>query len=172
MPDARVARTRQHVLETTRRLLADHAGEPITFSSIAKAAQVARKTLYVHWSSVAHLISDLLLTEHEAEPPPAEGLPRPERLSAFATGVRDAFQDPATRAAMAYLVNAATSDPVAAEALTRLTLIRTRQLAAQTGTEPDPERLAALVGPLLFSQMIAGVPASDDFIAHLVEREG
>ena len=57
MPDPRILRTRLHILDVLRDMLS-RPGEAITFSSIAVAAQVSRRTLYTHWGSVETAVAD------------------------------------------------------------------------------------------------------------------
>ncbi len=50
-----LARTRERVLATTRRLLAEHGYRGTTIERIAEDSGVARSTIYRHWNSVAEV---------------------------------------------------------------------------------------------------------------------
>lgn len=63
MSDPRVARTRIHIRETVRELIAED-GE-ITISSVAVAAKVSRRTIYSHWGTIEDLAADSIFDEHE-----------------------------------------------------------------------------------------------------------
>ena len=57
MPDPRILRTRVHILEVLRELLA-RPGEEITFTTLALRARVSRRTLYTHWGTVEAAVAD------------------------------------------------------------------------------------------------------------------
>lgn len=56
--DARVIRTRNDVLRTTLRVLADEGRESITHNRIAREAGYSRATVYKHWPTRTDLLHD------------------------------------------------------------------------------------------------------------------
>ena len=57
MADPRITRTKEHVLTVVHELL-QQPGAEITFSTIALAAKVSRRTLYTHWGTVEAVVAD------------------------------------------------------------------------------------------------------------------
>ena len=169
MADPRVARTRERVIGTVRDLLSDAASGPPTFSTIAEAAGVSRKTLYAHWDSPAQLIRDMLLEAH-SEIVVAPDAGHAEILRSFLADVRNSVADPAVHAGVAYLVQAATHDADAADTLRGIGAGRAAEIGALLGTEVTQRQLALAVGPLFFTQLFTGAPADDAMIDGLVRR--
>ncbi len=155
--DPRISRTRAQVFQAVTSLL--ERQEPLTFSRVAARSGVARKTLYAHWGSMAQLVGDLLGSRHEQGPPELSADPY-INLRTFLRGIRDGFDEPVTRAAMAHLLGQAPTDPAAAEALRELTSARAAQLSALLGITVTPAQLAQLVGPIFFLRFVAGRSAT------------
>ncbi len=65
MPDPRILRTHLHILDVLRELLS-HPGELITFSSLALAARVSRRTLYTHWGTLEMAVADATYGPHQS----------------------------------------------------------------------------------------------------------
>ena len=63
MSDPRVTRTRIHIRQTVRELIAED-GE-ISISSVAVAATVSRRTIYTHWGTIEDLVADSIFEAHE-----------------------------------------------------------------------------------------------------------
>lgn len=63
MSDPRVTRTRIHIRQTVRELIAQD-GE-VTISSVAVAAKVSRRTIYSHWGTIEDLAADSIFEAHE-----------------------------------------------------------------------------------------------------------
>ncbi|MDF2044904.1 TetR/AcrR family transcriptional regulator [Microbacterium sp. Kw_RZR3] len=170
MDDARVRRTRERVFAAVRALLADGAAEQLTVSRIAEVAGVARKTVYAHWPSVPAIVADVLLAEHAVPDPVGPGDDVVEAVTAFLRGVREAFTDPAVRAAMAYLIASAPTDDMAAGALRSAAARRSADLARIVGSEHAERLLIELTGPVFFSQFVMQTPASDAVIETMAAR--
>lgn len=170
MPDRRLAKTRNNVLETTRRILNERGGSPITFSSLAKEAHVSRQTLYTHWNSIEDVIADAVTVEQTDE----KFVPDPdttgrERLAFFLSSVRDGISQPVTTVALLAMMNNAATDQRASEALEKMTGRRMGHLAALIGPT-SREIYAQLVGPIFFAEFTLKETASDELIAELVDR--
>lgn len=56
--DARVLRTRNDILGTTLRVLADEGREAVTHNHVARVAGYSRATVYKHWPTRADLLHD------------------------------------------------------------------------------------------------------------------
>lgn len=166
--DPRITRTRDNAFGALREILGTTPGQAPTFSVISRISGIARKTLYAHWDTPARMVGDFLLAHHTDPVRSADVATDP--LLAFVTDVRDSFRDPVVTAALAHLIDAAVGDPAAADALVALSLARAGHLAERVGGEPDPERLAALVGPIFFTRFVLGSDMSDAALAALVER--
>src|SRR6187431_2238601 len=110
MPDPRIERTRVHVLTTARALLAERNGEPLTFSRLAEAAQVSRRTLYTHWGSVERVIADAATFQPSVMPHDLAGLSKRELLTHLIESVRDRLADPVSHVAVTSLVAQASMD--------------------------------------------------------------
>ena len=168
MPDPRIERTRTHVLTTARQLLGE-LREPLTFTNLAAAAQVSRRTLYVHFGTVEKVISEALsIGDVDASFDPA-GLTLRERLEEFLTHVRSLMSTPVTRVAMATLVNRAVHDETAAAELRAVNDAHLAQFRELVGPI-SADDYANLVGPIVYSQWVTNKPASEALLRDLVER--
>lgn len=168
MPDPRIERTRNHVLTTARRLLGE-LREPLTFTNLAAAAQVSRRTLYVHFGTVEKVISEALSIGDLDDAFDPAGLTLRQRLEEFLTHVRSTMSTPVTRVAMATLVNRAVHDDSAAAELRSLSEAQLTQFRELVGPI-SPDDYANLVGPIVYSQWVANEPASEALLRGLVER--
>jgi AcrR family transcriptional regulator len=56
---SRAQATRRRIIESTRRLLEDAQGAPISMRQVAEAAGVTRQLLYVHFDRRAHLLLEV-----------------------------------------------------------------------------------------------------------------
>ena len=169
MTDPRIQRTRLHVLETARQMLAARSSEPFTFTTLAAHAQVSRRTLYTHWGSIEKVISDAVTLRAAEELADLGDLVPRERLRLFLESVRAGIGDPVTRVALASLMNQSSHDEGAARSLTEMATTRMEHFRATVG-EIDENAYLQLVGPIFFAEFLNGRPASDELIDTLVER--
>jgi AcrR family transcriptional regulator len=139
--DPRIERTRHHVLETARQMLATHGTEPLTFTTLAARARVSRRTLYTHWGSIEKVISDAVTLRASEKPVDLSALEPRDRLRRFLESVRTGLGDPVTRVALASLMNRSTRDVY-----------------------------LQLVGPIFFAEFFDAEPASDALIDSLIDR--
>lgn len=167
--DPRITRTRLHVLLTARRMLMERSGEPLTFSSLSKEAQVSRRTLYVHWGTIEQVISEAVTMQSTQESTDLAGLTPRELLRHFLIELRTSINEPVTNVALSTLVNHAAQDDKASSSLIAMSEAR----IAQFSTEVAPitaEQYSRLVGPIYFAEFMTRVPASDEFIETLVDE--
>jgi AcrR family transcriptional regulator len=86
--DAQRRRTRQAILTAAADLL--RAGETPSMGEVAEAADVSRRTVYLHFASIEHLLADAALEAQRAvvEPEWAPGSGAPARLEAMVRAVQ------------------------------------------------------------------------------------
>ena len=167
--DPRVERTREHVLACARALLAEYGADGVTFSSVGKAARVARQTLYRHWTTREQLIADVLVAASDlGKPTPAEHTPE-EHLRTFLLTVRSRMNAPAIESATALLIAHATSD--AGSATTLEAMIDDRRSALEVGWGSiTPDEYALIVGPVILQMLVLRRPLTDEFIEDVVRE--
>lgn len=168
MADPRIERTRIHVLTVTRRMIADHTGEPLTFSRLAEEAQVSRRTLYTHWGTIERVIGEAVAL-HSAEVTfdPTGMAPR-ELLRNLLTTTRDRLTDPVTHVALTSLVAQSSTDDKAAEVLAAMSTERLDEYNELLGAI-DHAQYSQIVGPLYFNSIVLGEEITDEFIETQVE---
>ncbi|MGY1815387.1 TetR/AcrR family transcriptional regulator [Blastococcus sp. SYSU D00820] len=166
--DPRVQRTRDHVLETVRRLLTEQGPAALTHSTVAAAARVSRQTLYRYWPTPEHLAAELV-TRRVARPLPQEPDPA-SALRSYLRATRAGFEEPATRAAYAMLIAAASGDAEIAAVLTGITEDRRRVLNGMLPPEDrlDHDEYALVVGPVVHRVLIAAQPVTDELVERVV----
>jgi AcrR family transcriptional regulator len=86
--DAQRRRTRQAILAAAADLL--RAGETPSMGEVAEAADVSRRTVYLHFASIEHLLADAALeaTRSVVEPEWTPESSAPERLEAMVRAVQ------------------------------------------------------------------------------------
>jgi AcrR family transcriptional regulator len=164
--DPRVARTQLHVLATARRLLVEKSGEPLTFTLLAKEAQVSRRTLYTHWGTIEKVISAAVTLRADDDIPDYTGLSRRERLVKYLYSFRDAIAEPVTSVALTSLVGQAAHDDDAASSVLELAESRMERFRDRVGPI-TPEQFALLFGPIFYTQLVTRERASDELLESL-----
>jgi AcrR family transcriptional regulator len=165
--DPRVARTQLHVLSTARRLLVEHSGEPLTFTLLAKEAQVSRRTLYTHWGTIEKVISAAVTLRADDDIPDYSDLTPRESLEKYLFSFRDAIAEPVTAVALTALVGQAAHDKDAASSVLELAESRMERFRERVGPITD-EQFALLFGPIFYTQLVTREKASDELIESLV----
>lgn len=167
--DPRVERTREHVLNCARNLLDQQGAEGVTFSSVGKAARVARQTLYRHWTTREQLIADVLFVNRgDNHPLPVEATPQAHLLS-FLRNARDHVNSPAIAGASTLLMSHATTDRASAETLR--TLVADRMDSLRSGWGPlSEDEYAMIVGPMMVQMLMMRRPVTDEFLATIVSE--
>jgi AcrR family transcriptional regulator len=168
MPDPRIERTRTHVLTIARAMLAERSGEPLTFSRLAEAAQVSRRTLYTHWGSVERVIGDAAEFQPAATTNDLQGMSKRELLTHLIESVRDRLADPASHVAVTSLVAQASMDSRAAETLETVATARLEDfnefLAPTTR-----EQYGQIMGPLFFQAVVLNEEVTAERIDEFVD---
>lgn len=168
--DPRIERTRLHVLETVRRMLAEQVGLPLTFSSLSAEARVSRRTLYTHWGTIETIIRDGVLLVQTEAPKDLTGLSQRDRLSSFVRDVARNLEVKVSYLAITSLLReAAFGNAIAAEAIAATRVARTEEFRATIGPITDDE-YAQIVGPILMHRMIHGLTVTEEFIQVMIDH--
>jgi AcrR family transcriptional regulator len=168
--DPRVQRTRAHVLEQARRLLAEEGPGGLHFSTLAARARVSRQTLYRYWPTPEALVTDLVTRRVAAR----DVTPAPDVASGvrqFLHALREVLADPAARAAYGVLMAAAARDGAAAGALAEVSESRRawlNELLADTGVEVDADEFSSVAGPVVYAVFVAQREFSDALVEAVV----
>jgi AcrR family transcriptional regulator len=149
-------------------MLSERNGETITLSSLAKEAEVSRRTLYVHWGTVEQVISEAVSLAPNGEGFDPEGLSNHERVAYFLRSVRDGIHEPITKVALTSLIHHATQEDKAVASIDDMSQKRLDQLRELVGPVTT-EQYAQLVGPIYFSELVLHEPASDALIGTLAD---
>lgn len=168
MTDPRIERTRVHVLTVTRRMLAERTGEPLSFSRLAQAAQVSRRTLYTHWGTVERVIGEAVAMHSPVGSIDPAGLKPREILRQLLISTRDRLTDPVTHVALTSLVAQASTDDKAAEVLSAMSTERLEEYNDLLGPVSH-DQYSQIVGPLFFNSIVLAEPISDEFIETQVD---
>ncbi|TIH36647.1 hypothetical protein D4765_09790 [Subtercola vilae] len=158
-----------HVLHTVQALLRQPHPRPLTFTALAIEAEVSRRTLYLHWSSIEQVIADALQFNRVDYHPADADLPVALRLREYLGNLRDGVHEPVARQLGAALVAAAVTDPSAAAGLNDLTAFRLAEFRTHVGAITDFE-YATLTGVIFASEYILQRPVTDEQLDELAAR--
>jgi AcrR family transcriptional regulator len=174
--DPRVERTRAHVLDHARAMLAAQGPSSVTYSALAKHARVTRQTLYRHWPTIEAVFVDLVLERAVREiqalagtvglATTAEGL-----LGAFLHQIEIGMEDPANAGPLMALVAQADHDAASRRALADVVVgIRDElnRLLEPVGVQITASEYHQLAGPLFFRRFFAREPVTEDFVDDVV----
>ncbi|MDN4641610.1 helix-turn-helix domain containing protein [Agreia sp. PsM10] len=165
MTDPRIRRTRLHVLATARAMIAEKGSEPLTISSLAREAQISRRTLYVHWQTIEELTSEALA---DSALPALESRHTDssleDRLQLFLREIRDHLKQRLPKIAETSSAHfAATADENALDQLKDMQQQRLNLFRA-TVAPVTADRFAQIVGPIYFAELQTGKSASRQLI--------
>jgi AcrR family transcriptional regulator len=167
MTDPRTRRTRAHVLSTVHRMLSQEPVGVISFTTLGREADVARRTLYVYWDTIAHVLSDAAVFQtYPAASAPLDGTLE-VRLRDFLTSLRSHLDEPVMRNSVSLLLGEATRESVATITLEALQAHHYEHFVASVG-DATLEEYLTVVGPLALSALIARRPISDELLESLV----
>lgn len=168
--DPRVQRTRAHVLEQARRLLAEEGPSGLHFSTLAARARVSRQTLYRYWPTPEALVTDLVVRRVPTrDVTPASDVASGVRQ--FLLALREVLADPAARAAYGVLMAAAARDKAAAGALADVSESRRawlNELLVDTGVQLDEDEFASVAGPVVYAVFVAQRGFGDELVDAVV----
>lgn len=104
--DPRPARSRARLLEAAAKLLRSGGPNAVTIDAVTRSANVARATLYRHFSSANELLAAAFMSLLQPAPmPPAEGGVRDQLLAVVAGWAETIAEVPTTLTAMTWLAS-------------------------------------------------------------------
>lgn len=164
--DPRVQRTRQHVLDIARALIAEVGPMAMTYTLLSERSAITRQTLYRHWPTTTALFVDLVLTG------PDVGHPSPHTdphtiIAEFLASLRAGMNDPTIAASLTALLANADHDTNSNDALAAITIDRCaalNRLLANTDVTINQDDFAHLLSPVFFQRFIARQPVTDQLI--------
>jgi len=166
--DPRIERTRIHVLTVARSMLAERTGDPLTFSRLAEAAQVSRRTLYTHWGTIERVIGEAIALHTAEFAFDPSGLSPREILRGLLSSTRDRLTDPVTHLALTSLVAQASADDKAAEVLAAMSTERLDEYNELLGAI-NHAQYSQIVGPLFFRRYVSRQAIDNSFVDRLVD---
>jgi AcrR family transcriptional regulator len=174
--DPRVERTRAHVLDHARAMLAAQGPSSVTYSALAKQARVTRQTLYRHWPTIEALFVDLVLERAVREIQVLAGTAgvasTAERLlSGFLHQIEVGMDDPANAGPLMALVAQADHDAASRRALAEVVVgIRDElnRLLEPLGVQITAGEYHQLAGALFFRRFFAREAVTEDFVDDVV----
>jgi AcrR family transcriptional regulator len=146
--DPRIQRTKDHVLDVAVAVL-QRGEEAVTFSVLAKEAQVSRKTLYAHWGTVESVMLDLIDKNAFGGFDLSDERSFDERVVYAVDELSDFLTQGAAAPAMAIIMAAAPHDLQCREYL-EFTRTRMWQLLCKYLAPMSIENYAMIVGPLFY----------------------
>lgn len=167
MADPRTRRTRAHVLATVRGMLSKEPVGVISFTTLGREADVARRTLYVYWETIAHVLADALLF---MEYPPASAPLAPTlegRLRDYLLSLRAHLDEPVMKNTVSLLLGEATHEAVATITLESLQAHHLDNFRSRVA-DATTDQYLILVGPIAIAALVSRKPASDALIESLV----
>jgi AcrR family transcriptional regulator len=176
--DPRVVRSRAAVLDAALGLLCEGGYAAVTIDGVARRSGVARTTIYRHWSSVAELIIDAVVSSHPSGPPAPLGEPRRD-LRRHLGSLSEKLTTTAFGPALAATLHAARCNADVARLQDELVCSRREAglsilRAAQDQGLIDPDLdleiiLDQAVGAVFFRYLVSHQPLDDAFLDQLVE---
>jgi AcrR family transcriptional regulator len=163
--DKRVLRTRERVMESARDILTDSGVAALNYTSLSLRSGVTRPTLYQHWPTIQSLLLELM--HHAPDQERERSTDAMAVLVAFLRTFDESMADPSSAAVLVSLMGQAEQDEVVEQQLKGLAgsrLVSLNQQLELTGLVVDEDRLASMIGPLVFRRFIARVPATTEFI--------
>ncbi|MFQ1002664.1 TetR/AcrR family transcriptional regulator [Modestobacter sp. SSW1-42] len=168
--DPRVQRTRQHVLQTARALLAEGGPAALTHTALSARARVSRQTLYRYWPTPENLVADMVRRRVATVPEePAADVEAVVRD--YVRSLAAAFTDRSVHGAYAMLIATAATDEDVAAVLRDV--IEQRRVAlndqlAPWGCSVSAAQFALVVGPVVHLAFVAHSPLGDDVVDMVV----
>lgn len=165
---------RASVLRAAGDVLAERGFASLDLGDLAKRAEVGKTTVYRRWGTVTGVLTDLLLEMVVESVPRADTGSLGGDLKANARLVVRTLTHPRQGPLFRAIISAATSDDLAAEALTRFYTARIREWAPcvtdaeKRGEVPpgtDAEEVVRAVSAPLYYRFITGTGGLDDDVA-------
>ncbi len=178
-PDPRVTATRDRVLAAVAAILESGGPSEVTHSSVARAAEVGRATVYRHWPRIDDLLADAIETRLGVSSPTPTGDALADLRAMLLAIVAGVFSD--DRAVFFATLLIQGGDTPQLDALRqeiigrRIGAIRTlvERGAGDGSIDPtlDPDRAVSyLTGPIIHRRLVLGHPVTPAFIDDLLRR--
>ncbi|MGW9347837.1 TetR/AcrR family transcriptional regulator [Nocardiopsis flavescens] len=172
--DPRVLRTRRDVVDAATELFVTEGWSVVTHAEVARRAGYSKATVYAHWPTRLDLMrASIGKICDEADHPEPTGDLRADLVRGLVDFAEDLAGGHLDRV-LGGLLERSGSDPVVDELRRRLYEAGTRSLEAVLRShlpEGDVEpSLALLVGGVLTRSAFQGRPATEEFVADLVDR--
>jgi AcrR family transcriptional regulator len=140
--------------------------EVVNFTTLGREAEVARRTLYLHWESIAHVIADAVLFDLEPLTEPHSDADLESRLTDYLLKFREYIDQPVVKNSYSLLLAEATRETVAVEAIDSL-LAHHHQHFTALVTEVSRERYLEIISPIVLVGIATRKPMSDAALAAL-----
>jgi AcrR family transcriptional regulator len=163
--DARVVRTHAHIIKIAREMLSD-GDVVLSVTSIGKRAEVSRRTLYMHWNSVADLVAETIDIKY-ASIETFDELDLEQRLDLFLTHLAEELLT--AIGAIGTLIGMAQLQAEAREALADIQHKISHAFGVRI-TELDSEDYAQLIMPIIMYSAINGDAVDRALLDGLVAR--
>lgn len=144
-------------------MIAEEDSEPLTISSLAREAQISRRTLYVHWQTIEEIASEALADSALPAVEPRATQSLEDRLQLFLRETRDHLMRRLPKIAATSSAYFATTDENALDRLKDMQQQRLNLFRA-TVAPVTADRFAQIVGPIYFTELHTGQSASRQLI--------
>lgn len=169
---------RAHILSTTLDLVAEQGVARATVDGIAAQAGVSKATIYRHWGSRAHLVSDACEALVSELPLPDTGDLRTD-LVVFFENVALALRDQRMSCILPSVLDAAQRDEDMARLRDEMVerrrrpirqiLIRSQKRGELPGELDIELAIDLLAGPLFYRKLVSGTPPPPRMVARVVD---
>lgn len=176
--DARVQRSKEHVLKVTLELLTETGLGGVSVDEVSRRSGVAKTTIYRHWSTRSDLLIDACSQLSTQQEVPDTGSFEGD-ITALLTSIATLLRTARWSSVLPSIIDAAERDPDLAEIHSRIQLGHTAPFhriitrAIRNGELPshtDPSAMiAALLGPLFYRRWFSRESFDDQFVKGVIE---
>lgn len=176
--DARVTRSKQHVLETTWNLLSESGIGGVSVDEISRRSGVAKTTIYRHWKTRSELLIDACSRAEASQSIPDKGNVK-ANLKHLTSDLAHMLTTARWAAVLPSVIDHAERDSAMAKVHSRLQgahaapfreVIESAINAGELPRHVDPSVLTALLlGPLFYRRWFSREPLNPAFVNAVVE---
>ncbi|HSP02857.1 MAG TPA: TetR/AcrR family transcriptional regulator [Acidimicrobiales bacterium] len=178
MARPRSEEARLRTIEATIQTLLEHGAEGLTMEEIADRSGVAKSTIYRHFGTREHLVTESVRSCVVEQSTPDSGSLADDLTDLF-TRYDESEETKRLNELIPLLIDAARRDAAMREVLDALLVERQRPLRtvlklAQGRGEIDPDldldvAVAVLIGPFTYRRMVQDAEITDEFVAAVVQ---
>lgn len=178
MARPRSEEARLRTIEATIQTLLEHGAEGLTMEEIADRSGVAKSTIYRHFGTREHLVTESVRSCVVEQPTPDSGSLADDLTELF-TRYDESEETKRLNELIPLLIDGARRDADMREVLDALLVERQRPLRtvlklAQGRGEIDPDldldvAVAVLIGPFTYRRMVQDAEITDEFVAAVVQ---